>query len=129
MLAASALLFLAAAVGGAHASSADRAAGALLFQKEGCEHCHGAGGIGTDRAPSLMTVGKRMKKAQIEQQIRDGGKQMPPYGNVLSPDETKQLVDYLVHRKKASKVATPIGQSGAEAVRASRLADAGAGWE
>jgi mono/diheme cytochrome c family protein len=85
------------------ASSGDRTAGAEIFKQSGCEHCHGADGIGTGRAPSLSTVGKRLHKDQIEHQIRDGGKQMPPFQDVLNDDQVRQLVDYLAHKKKASK--------------------------
>lgn len=85
------------------ASSGDRAAGAEIFKQNGCEHCHGADGIGTDRGPSLAAVGKRLHKDQIEHQIRDGGKQMPPFQDVLNDDQVRQLVDYLAHKKKAPK--------------------------
>jgi mono/diheme cytochrome c family protein len=85
------------------ASNADRDAGAEIFRQYGCEHCHGPDGIGTDRAPSLSTVGKRLNKDQIEHQILDGGKQMPPFEDVLTFDETRKLVDYLAHKKKAPK--------------------------
>jgi mono/diheme cytochrome c family protein len=86
------------------ASKADRAAGAEIFKEKGCEHCHGTDGIGTDRGPSLTTVGKRVKKDEIERQIREGGKQMPPFGDVLNDDETRKLVDYLAHKKKAPRI-------------------------
>jgi mono/diheme cytochrome c family protein len=88
---------------GTAASSASRAAGAELFKEKGCEHCHGPDGVGTDHGPSLMTVGKRLNKDQIEHQIREGGKQMPPFADVLNDDETHKLVDYLAHKKKAPK--------------------------
>jgi mono/diheme cytochrome c family protein len=84
-------------------SISDRDAGAELFKQCGCEHCHGPDGVGTDRGPSLTTVGKRLKKEQIEHQILDGGKQMPPFEDVLTFDETRKLVDYLSHKKKAPK--------------------------
>jgi mono/diheme cytochrome c family protein len=106
LLAVSVLLAV-AGVPGPHAraaSSPDRAAGAELFKQDGCEHCHGVDGIGTDRAPSLTTVGKRLKKDQIEHQLRDGGKQMPPFQDVLNDDEIRKLVDYLAHKKKAPKL-------------------------
>jgi mono/diheme cytochrome c family protein len=102
------VLVIVAGVPGSHAnaaSNADRAAGAQIFKQNGCEHCHGSDGVGTDRGPSLATVGKRLKKEQIEQQIRDGGKQMPPFKDVLNEDETRELVDYLAHKKKAPKPA------------------------
>jgi mono/diheme cytochrome c family protein len=44
-----------------------------------------------------------MKKEQIEHQIREGGKEMPPFGDVLNDDETHKLVEYLAHKKKAPK--------------------------
>jgi mono/diheme cytochrome c family protein len=105
LLASSLLLIVGGAVGprAKAASSADRAAGAEVFKQNGCEHCHGPDGIGTDKAPSLATVGKRLKKDQIAQQIRDGGKQMPPFKDVLNDDDTRKLVDYLAHKKKAPK--------------------------
>lgn len=101
-------LFLAVAAslpepGARAASSEDRFAGQELFKQKGCEHCHGENGIGSDDGPSLMTVGKRLKKNQIKQQIQDGGKQMPPFKDVLTDDEVRQLVDYLAHKKKAPK--------------------------
>lgn len=105
MLAMSVLLIV-AGLPGSHAiaaSSGDRAAGAEIFKQNGCEHCHGADGVGTDKGPALTTVGKRLKKDQIEQQIRDGGKQMPPFKDVLNDDDTRKLVDYLAHMKKAPK--------------------------
>jgi ubiquinol-cytochrome c reductase cytochrome b subunit len=87
-----------------HASSRkERAQAKILFTEKGCEHCHGVEGVGTDLGPSLSTVGKRLSKAQIDQQIKDGGKQMPAFGDMLSRDEMKELVDYLVHKKKAPK--------------------------
>jgi mono/diheme cytochrome c family protein len=89
--------------GQATASKTDRAAGAELFKEKGCEHCHGADGVGTEKGPSLTTVGKRLKKDEIERQIREGGKQMPAFGDVLNEDETRKLVDYLAHKKKAPK--------------------------
>jgi mono/diheme cytochrome c family protein len=85
------------------ASSADRAAGAQIFKDKGCEHCHGPSGAGTDKGPALTTVGKRLHKDAIEHQIHDGGKEMPPFGEVLSDDEMHKLVDYLAHMKKAPK--------------------------
>lgn len=105
-LLATSVFLIAAGLPGSHAraaSNADRAAGAELFKQNGCEHCHGVDGIGTDRGPSLSTVGKRLKKDQIERQIRDGGKQMPPFQDVLNDDQIRNLVDYLAHKKKVSK--------------------------
>ncbi len=87
----------------ATASKTERAAGAELFKEKGCEHCHGVDGVGTEKGPSLTTVGKRLKKDEIERQIQEGGKQMPPFGDVLNQDEMRKLVDYLAHKKKTPK--------------------------
>ena len=89
-----------------HASSkSDREAGATLFHEKGCEHCHGANLAGTDKGPNLTGVGRHLKSAQIELQIHDGGNGMPPFGDVLAPDEVKNLVDFL--RTQRSKVPPP----------------------
>ena len=90
-------------------SRKDRAKAEILFREKGCEHCHGVDGVGTELGPSLSAVGKHFSKAQIEQQIKDGGKQMPAFGDVLNQDEMKELVDYLVHKKKAPKGAPRTG--------------------
>jgi mono/diheme cytochrome c family protein len=84
-------------------SRTDQEAGAVVFHTKGCEHCHGADGIGTDKGPDLTTVGKRRKKPQIEHQIVAGGNGMPAFGEALQPDEVKLLVDFLSAKLKAPK--------------------------
>ena len=59
------------------------------------------------KAPSLLTVGKRLKKDAIEKQIHDGGQNMPPFGDALQPDEITALVDMLSKQKKAPKHLPP----------------------
>lgn len=88
------------------ASDSDRVAGAEVYKQNGCEHCHGVDGVGTDKGPALTTVGKRLHKDQIEHQIRAGGKQMPPFQDVLNDEQVHQLVDYLAHKKKAPRQPT-----------------------
>ena len=84
----------------AHTPAKDQVeAGAALFHQSGCEHCHGVDGRGTDLAPDLSTVGRRLKKAQIERQIREGGKSMPAFGDALQPDQIQELVAFLHTRK------------------------------
>jgi mono/diheme cytochrome c family protein len=80
--------------------------GATLFHEKGCEHCHGADGRGGDLGPDLSTVGRRLKKERIERQIRGGGAAMPAFGDVLQPDEIKDLVDFLHAKRKAPKRTT-----------------------
>jgi mono/diheme cytochrome c family protein len=91
-----------------HASSADLPSGAVLFHEKGCEHCHGVNGVGIPgKAPSLLTVGKRLKKDAIEKQIHDGGQNMPAFGDSLQPDEITALVNMLSKQKKAPKHPPP----------------------
>ena len=87
----------------AHAASSAKALrkqGAVVFHEKGCEHCHGVDGIGTQRGPNLSGVGRTLHKPEIEKQIREGGKEMPPYGDSLSNDEVQQLVEFLAAKKK-----------------------------
>jgi len=90
------------------ASTADLPSGAVLFHEKGCEHCHGVNGVGIPgKAPSLLTVGKRLKKDAIEKQIHDGGQNMPPFGDALQPDEIAALVSMLAKQKKAPRHLPP----------------------
>ncbi len=87
-----------------HASSRKgREAGAVLFHEKGCGYCHGANGLGTEKAPDLSTIGKRWKRSRIEQQILNGGYEMPPFRVALQQDEVKSLIDYLSARRNAPK--------------------------
>lgn len=85
-------------------SSASALSGEVLFHEKGCEYCHGVNGVGIqDKAPSLLTVGKRLTKEAIAKQIHDGGKSMPAFGEALQPDEITALVDMLSRKKKAPR--------------------------
>lgn len=77
-----------------------REAGALLFHEKGCEYCHGVNGVGTEKGPDLSMIGKKWKRPQIESQILQGGGGMPAFGEVLHPEETQSLIDYLSARRK-----------------------------
>jgi mono/diheme cytochrome c family protein len=80
------------------------ASGATLFHEKGCEHCHGANFAGiADKAPSLLTVGRRLKKGAIAKQIHDGGQEMPAFSDALQPEEITALVDMLAKKRKAPK--------------------------
>jgi len=72
-----------------------RERGATVFQTRGCERCHAILGVGGDRAPDLATVGKRRSASQIKAQVIHGGHGMPPFGEVLSKDEVKDVVKFL----------------------------------
>jgi mono/diheme cytochrome c family protein len=82
------------------AGSKAKMRGAELFATNGCAHCHGTAGVGGPKGPDLQLVRKRMKKAQIAQQIHDGGKSMPPYGDMLSSAQINDLVAYLRAKRK-----------------------------
>jgi mono/diheme cytochrome c family protein len=92
----------------------DRIAGAALFHDKGCIVCHGPEGLGTDRAPDLSSIGRIWKREQIETQIVHGGKQMPPFGEALQPDEVKQLVEFLATKKKPVRKSAPAAPPAAE---------------
>lgn len=87
------------------AGSKAKVRGAELFATHGCAHCHGPAGVGGAEGPDLQLVRKRMKKAQIAQQIHDGGKAMPAYADMLSSAEIDDLVSYLRAKRKVIVVA------------------------
>jgi mono/diheme cytochrome c family protein len=78
-------------------TEADEMAGAVLFRDKGCAHCHGVGGVGTQKAPSLVDIrkGKQWTPEKITQQILNGGQKMPPFADSLSDPEVAQIVAYL----------------------------------
>lgn len=77
--------------------------GAVIFQEKGCGHCHGAEAQGTEKAPSLHGIGRRLHKEEIATQIRDGGREMPAFGDSVTPEEMKNLVEYLRAMKKSPR--------------------------
>jgi mono/diheme cytochrome c family protein len=78
-------------------TKADEQAGALLFRDKGCAHCHGEGGVGTKKAPSLVDLRKNKlwPPAKIAAQILNGGQKMPPFSDSVTDQEAAQLVAYL----------------------------------
>jgi mono/diheme cytochrome c family protein len=106
-----ALFFCAAFPGRAAGSAADENAGAVLFRDKGCTFCHGAGGVGTKKAPSLVDIrsNKEWPPAKMINQITNGGQKMPPFGDSLTDREIAQLVAYLRarHRPVPPPAATP----------------------
>ena len=81
---------------GSNTEVAERA-GAILFRDKGCTHCHGEGGVGTKKAPSLVDLrrNKQWTPAQITNQILNGGQKMPPFSDSVTDEEAAQLVAYL----------------------------------
>ena len=97
-----ALFFCAATPGSAAVTVADEKAGAVLFRDKGCTFCHGPGGIGTKKAPSLVDIRKNKDwpPAKMINQITNGGQKMPPFGESLTDQEIAQLVAYLRARHR-----------------------------
>ena len=78
-----------------HSQTEEVKAGAALFGKSGCTFCHGPSGMGTERAPSLRDIAKRLNDEGIRHQIHDGGQVMPAFGEALSEDEIAHLSAFL----------------------------------
>jgi mono/diheme cytochrome c family protein len=90
------LLILASSLPALAASSAEqRTRGAQVFADNGCSHCHTIRQKGGDKGPDLSGVGRRLNETQIRTQILQGGKTMPPFGDVLQKSEIEDLVAYL----------------------------------
>jgi ubiquinol-cytochrome c reductase cytochrome b subunit len=86
------------------ASSRDqRDHGAVVFAENGCAHCHAIGNSGGHKGPDLSGVGRRLKVAQIRQQIVEGSKQMPPFGEQLPDADLHDLLAYLRSCRDKSK--------------------------
>lgn len=98
------LVLLAVGMGAAAAAAqtADETAGAALFRKSGCEHCHGVDGAGTKKAPSLLKIRKEKlwTVAKMTDQILKGGEKMPPFDDSLTDPEIAQIVAYLRAKKR-----------------------------
>ena len=72
--------------------------GKAIFEREGCNACHGDNGIGTTIAPRLIGVGSKYDATKLESRLHNptvkmtqGG--MPPVN--LKEDEMVELISYL----------------------------------
>lgn len=109
-----ALILLAAVAALAQSGAKTQAAaeaGAILFRDKGCAHCHGNGGVGTKKAPSLIGLDKNKEwtPAKITNQILNGGQKMPSFSDSLTDEEIAQLVAYL--RAKNRPIPPPASPS------------------
>lgn len=77
-------------------------AGAILFRDKGCAFCHGPGGVGTAKAPSLVDIrrNKLWPAEKMTSQILNGGQKMPPFADALTDSEIAQLVAYLRAKRR-----------------------------
>jgi ubiquinol-cytochrome c reductase cytochrome b subunit len=76
-----------------------RLQGALVFQNKNCRNCHAIEGLGGQRGPDLTTVGTRLTRDQLIDQVSNGtpgGGNMPAYGKQLDPAEMASLCEFLV---------------------------------
>ncbi len=91
------MIFSAAAPARAGSTAADEKAGAVLFRDKGCTFCHGVGGVGTKKAPSLVDIRKNKlwPPQKMTAQILNGGQKMPPFEDSVTDHEVAQLVAYL----------------------------------
>ena len=69
--------------------------GAAVFASAGCGGCHTFGPANSNGTvgPNLNTID--LSKDEIEQQVRNGGGGMPPFGDSLSDDEIDAVADYV----------------------------------
>src|SRR5262249_60566392 len=83
-----------------------RLQGAAVFQTKQCRNCHALEGSGGRRGPDLTTVGTRLTRDQLIDQISNGtpggirggdpgGGNMPAFGKQISPAEMTALVEFL----------------------------------
>lgn len=89
------MLLLAGSPLASGSSASQRARGAAVFTQSGCQHCHSMRGVGGTKGPDLSRVGRRLKVAQMRQQIVNGSKVMPAFGDILQETELSDLITYL----------------------------------
>ncbi len=73
--------------------------GSLVFQYKNCRNCHALDGVGGRRGPDLTTIGTRLTRNQLIDQVSNGtpgGGNMPAFGKQMSPAEMALVVDFLV---------------------------------
>jgi ubiquinol-cytochrome c reductase cytochrome b subunit len=74
--------------------------GALVFQYKNCRNCHALAGSGGRRGPDLTTIGTRLTRDQLIDQVSNGtpgGGDMPAFGKQITPAEMTVLVEFLVN--------------------------------
>jgi ubiquinol-cytochrome c reductase cytochrome b subunit len=73
--------------------------GATNFEQRGCINCHRIAGVGGQRGPDLTQVGARLTGNDLTTRILNGGRNMPAYGTILSPQDVSALVEFLSSRR------------------------------
>jgi len=75
------------------------AAGVMVFEQRGCINCHQMAGVGGQRGPDLTHVGGRLSTDELTWRILNGGRNMPAYGTILTPQDLTSLAAFLSTRK------------------------------
>jgi ubiquinol-cytochrome c reductase cytochrome b subunit len=89
-----------------------RLQGAALFQSKDCRNCHALDGSGGKRGPDLTTVGRRLTRGQLIDQISNGtpgGGNMPAYGKQISAEEMTALVEFLENLRPTGELPAQSG--------------------
>jgi ubiquinol-cytochrome c reductase cytochrome b subunit len=82
--------------------------GAIVFQNKNCRNCHALLGSGGTRGPDLSTVGSRLTRDQLIDQVSNGtpgGGNMPAYGKQINAAEMACLADFLVSLRPRNRPA------------------------
>jgi ubiquinol-cytochrome c reductase cytochrome b subunit len=74
-------------------------AGAQVFEQRGCINCHQIAGVGGQRGPDLTHVGSRLSTDELTWRILNGGRNMPAYGTILTPQDVNSLLEFLSSRQ------------------------------
>ncbi len=77
--------------------------GAAVFQTRGCMSCHSLHGTGGTFGPALDTIGRKLKREQVEHYIRDpkavNPKALMPAQTTLSEKEFEEVAGFLANLK------------------------------
>jgi len=77
--------------------------GAAVFQSRGCMNCHSLHGTGGSFGPALDTIGRKLKREQVERYIRDpkavNPKSLMPAQTTLSEKELEEVAGFLANLK------------------------------
>jgi mono/diheme cytochrome c family protein len=76
-------------------TTGEEADGAAVFAEAGCGGCHTFGPANSSGTVGPALDGIDLSKEEIEQQVRNGGGGMPPFGDRLSDAEIGAVADYV----------------------------------